>query len=403
VEGVLDMKKSRVAVKFLKSVAVALPLSMMLVSCGKTTPTGSVEVGENNIIIGDVDWRDVTELSDSHPIRQSSRAVADIQFSNGGRCTGFLVSDNVLMTNNHCVKSSRDVVGMKVYMKHEAGRSKSQYAEITCSQYVGTNAQLDFSLVKCDGNPGQTYGKVELDAAVATSGDDVYVVHQNCDYYTDYNCDWSKKFSEGKVTEVTDMVSHNADTLGGSSGSPIFSADSNKVIAIHNSGYGGNWRGRGIKNMGVPMNKIVPYIEANFPGVLASSDDSGDNGSDPQTGGDDVRSDDNDTFATATKFTKNKSVRGVAIDSSEDVDVYELKMKAGEVMDFKIYFSHAEGDLDFKVYKKVGSTVKYIKKKESSSNNEAIKMRVSSSTSYYVKVYGYKGAKAEYDVVFKKY
>jgi len=399
------MKKSRVVTKLLKSAAVVLPMSLMLISCGKTTPTGSVEFGESSkIIIGDVDWRDVTELSDLHPVRKSSRAVADIQFANGGRCTGFLVSDNVLMTNNHCVRSSRDVVGMKVFMKHEEGRSESQYAEISCTQYVGTNAQLDFSLVKCSGTPGQTYGKVELDGSGATAGDDVYVVHQNCDYYSDYDCDWSKKFSEGKVTEVTDMVSHNADTLGGSSGSPVFNAESNKVIAIHNSGYGGNWRGRGIKNMGVPMSRIVPYIEANFPGVLSSTQSGGDSDSDGQGQTDgSVDSDDNDTFAKATKLTKNKTIRAVAIDSSEDVDVYALDMKSGEVMDFKIKFSHSEGDLDFKVYKQQAGSVKYIKAKESSSDNESIKMRVSSTTKYYVKVFGYRGAKAKYDVVFKKY
>ncbi|EQC51132.1 serine protease [Bacteriovorax sp. DB6_IX] len=394
------MKKSRVVTKFLKTAALVLPTTMMLVSCGKTAPIGSAEIDEAaKIIIGEVDWRDVTELSSQNPIRKSSRAVADVQFANGGRCTGFLVADNVLMTNNHCIKSARDVVGMKVFMKHETGRQKSDYAEISCTQYVGTNAQLDFSLVKCSGTPGQTYGKVELDGSGATAGDDVYVVHQNCDYYSDYDCDWSKKYSEGKVTEVTDMVSHNADTLGGSSGSPIFSADSNKVIAIHNSGYGGNWMGRGVKNMGVPMSRIVPYIEANFPGVLAASstDTGSDQGDDTQVG------DDNDTYAKASSLAKNKTVRGLAIDSKEDVDIYAVSMKSGEVLDFSIFFSHAEGDLDFKVYKKVGSNYKFVKAKESSSDNESVRMRVSSNATYYVKVFGYRGAKAKYDLVFKKY
>jgi len=394
------MKSKRVALQFLKSATLVFSTSLVLMSCGKTTPTGSVDFLTSDIIIGEVDWREITELSDSHPVRLSSRAVADVQFTNGGRCTGFLVSDNVLMTNHHCIGSARDVVGMKVFMKHEKGQSKSQYGEIKCTQFIGNNSALDFALVKCDGAPGQQYGKVVLESNQATDGEDVYVVHQNCDYYTNYNCDWNKKFSLGKVTEVSDMVSHNADTLGGSSGSPIFSEDSNKVIAIHNSGYGGNWQGRGIKNMGVPMSKIVPYIEANFPGVLTTVADGGD-----QDGGDNstVNDDDNDTFAKATNLSKNKTVDGVGIESSEDVDIYELKMKAGEVLDFKVLFSHAEGDLDFKVYKKVGSKVKYIKKKESASNNEVIKMRVSSTTSYYVKVFGYKGAQAKYSVVFKKY
>lgn len=374
-------------------------MAVGFVSCGKNTPVAdeAVEFLNSNIIVGSVDWKEVTELSNAHPIRISSRAVADVQFANGGRCTGFMVADDVLMTNQHCVRSASDVVGMKVYMKHEKGVSKANWAEVKCDEFIGNDYALDFALVKCQGAPGARYGKVELDSNPTVEGEDVYVVHQNCDYYTDYDCDWSKKYSEGKVVDVQDEVGHNADTLGGSSGSPLFSANSNKVIAIHHAGYGNDGNGRGFKNYAVPMNKIVPFIEAKFPGVLGGASD--DTGSDDSAGD---SSDDNNTFATATSLGNGKKLTQVSITGASDVDVYEANMKKGEVFSFKIFFKHAEGDLDFKLYKKVGSSVKHVKTKESSTDNESIRLRVASNTTYFVKVFGYNGAKAKYKVEFKK-
>ena len=132
----------------------------------------------------------------------NANAVADVQFSNGGRCTGFFVSDDTLMTNHHCIGAASDVVGMKVYMKHEKGVSKSNWEEVVCDEFIGNDETLDYAVVKCEGNPGQVYGKVELDVTQAVEGDSVYVVHQNCDYYTNRGCDPSKKLSRGTFYSI---------------------------------------------------------------------------------------------------------------------------------------------------------------------------------------------------------
>lgn len=370
--------------------------TFLTVSCGDSVPAGSATSMTGSIIVGEVDWVEVTTFDSESEVRKNSKAVADVQFSNGGRCTGFFISDDVLMTNEHCIGSASDVVGMKVYMKHEAGVPESQYAEVSCNEFIGNDVTLDYALVKCEGSPGQAYGKVELVTTEAVEGDSIYIIQQNCDYYSDYNCNWNKKVSEGKVVGVETDVFYDADTLGGSSGSPVFNADSDKVFAIHHAGYGGGWTGRGIKNAAVPMSKIVPHIEANFPSVLADSSDDAGSGDEPTT-----PSEDNGTFETATELKSGDSF-SVAIDSAVDVDFYKVEMKKGEVLDFKISFSHREGDLDFTVYKKVGSSFKVVSQKQSSTDDERVRLRVSTSKTYYVKVYGYKGDTAEYEVEFNK-
>lgn len=176
----------------------------------------------------------------------------------------------------------------------------------------------------------------------------------------------------------------------------MFSEDNNKVVAIHHAGYGGNWYGRGEKNAGVPMSKIVPFIQRNFPSVFSSS--SGDDSDDTDSTD---SSDDNDTISKATNLGSAKSFSTKI--TSGDVDFYKAYASKGQVLNFKIKFKHSEGDLDFKVYKKSGSSYKVVSSKTSSTNDESVRLRTSSSGYYYFKVYGYKSAKADYKLEFNKY
>ncbi len=373
---------------------------VLTVSCGKDVPVGQADIQSSSIIVGDVEWQEVVDLVSSDPKKVNSKAVADIQFSNGGRCTGFFISDDVLMTNQHCIRSASDVIGMKVFMKHEKGVSKSNWAPVNCTQFIGNDTTLDFALVSCSGSPGAVYGKVELDSSEVVDGSNIYVVHQNCDYYADYNCDWSKKVSEGKVVGIETDVFYDADTLGGSSGSPVFSDDDHKVVAIHHAGYGGGWTGRGIKNAGVPMSKIVPFIEANYPQVLADDSDDDDSQTDPGQDPAPVE-DGNDSFDDATYMAFSKSSEE-SISSEEDVDFYKTYVRKGQVLKFDVKFKHNKGDLDFKVYKKVDGRYVFVKSKVSATDNESVSLKTSSSGYYYFKVYGYNGAQNSYEYSFSK-
>jgi len=116
---------------------VGLAVVTTLVSCGKTIPEGNATFDGSNIIVGEINWGEITDLSSTNEKRIAGKAVADIEFANGGRCTGFLISNNVLMTNEHCIGSAADVVGMKVFMKHEKGVSRNNQEEIKCSTFIG--------------------------------------------------------------------------------------------------------------------------------------------------------------------------------------------------------------------------------------------------------------------------
>jgi V8-like Glu-specific endopeptidase len=382
---------NKMKVVLLLSGAMALTTSCGKQDQGSTSPAVLMD---SNIIVGDLDWREITDLYSSHSIRRAGKAVADIKLPvMGSRCTGFLISENILMTNQHCIPSRSYARGVTASFKHEKGVSERNYETYECSTFIGNNERLDFALLKCAGNPGEKFGYVDLSSDTYQKNQSIYIVQQNCDYYSNRSCDWTKKFSEGVITRVSSEYVHNADTLGGSSGSPVFSKDSNEVIAIHHAGYGNNGRGRGYENYAVPMSKIVPYILTHFPEVdLGGGATGGDGNSSP----DDNGRDNNETRSTATSLSKS-FVMDQLISDDEDVDYYKFNITSYGYKTVKLSFSHRTGDLDLKLYRESGSLVA---RSDTTSSVEEVTRYLRPDT-YYIKVYGYKGAKGKYKLSLK--
>ncbi len=66
-------------------------------------------------------------------------------------------------------------------------------------------------------------------------------------------------------------------------------------------------------------------------------------------------------------------------------------------MSVKMSFSHRAGDLDIKLYNSAG---KLVAKSESTSSVESFSKYLRSGT-YYIKVYGYRGATGDYKLSLK--
>lgn len=242
---------------------------------GGQTPTnpdcvekiGLNRVGPNDeVIIGDNTWYPSSQLTDKM-MKANAAATVYVRMSNS-RCTGFLVGDDIVMTNNHCIGSASAARG--VYVRFDWKSAGGTYKQYTCDQFIGTNSALDFTLVKCQGSPGKYHPQVVLASYQGKTGYPIYVAQQNCDYYSSPSCTPTQKVGEGSLTGYSStQVKHNADTLPGSSGSPVFDKDSHKVVAIHNAGL--NTSNGGGTNYGVQMYKIVDYIKDYFPQVQVNS------------------------------------------------------------------------------------------------------------------------------------
>ena len=231
-----------------------------------TTTTSSVR---NKVIVGDLDWQEIIELGQSTPERENSYAIGEIVIpAIRTTCTAFLIAPDVIMTNNHCVESKANAAGVTLTLLKEKGVPMERWWKYTCDEFIGTSFEWDMTLLRCKNSPGEIFGTVELTEDVYKN-DLIYVVQQNCNYYVDPYCYSWKKISRGQALVVTSSdIRHNADTLGGSSGSPLFSALTNTVVGLHHQGENPDpITGHGTANYAVTMSKILSFIKNNYSNV----------------------------------------------------------------------------------------------------------------------------------------
>ena len=103
----------------------------------------------------------------------------------------------------------------------------------------------------------------------------------------------------------------------------------------------------------------------------------------------------NDERSSATDVGSGNSYDDLSIDDSTDVDYYAVDVEAGEEIAANIEHSHSEGDLDLEIQDTDGS---YEAGSYSVSDDESASHVADTSGTYYVQVYGYSGATANYDV-----
>lgn len=236
-------------------------LLKMIVSC---SPSGDSKnsylssCSDNPLIIGDNDWIHFEETGDDNQnLNEMTVGLVTIP-KLFAKCTGFMINEDTLMTNNHCIPDEQKAENVTVHFRIDS-QKRLKY---DCSEFIMTSFLLDFTLMRCAGKPGREVGWVGLSQERPLVNQSIYVVQENCDYIENPRCTIDKFVSFGKVLKSqTNRTYHNADTLGGSSGSPVFSVATQQVVAIHNSGSYGSGQEPDV-NLGVPMFQIKSFIES---------------------------------------------------------------------------------------------------------------------------------------------
>ncbi|MGH3734652.1 MAG: proprotein convertase P-domain-containing protein [Micromonosporaceae bacterium] len=215
--------------------------------------------------------RDVVCYRDNHPTEYArSHAVARVLKNGGAHCTSWRVGNtNRMMTNNHCMASQSELNSEEFQFNYECatcgGNNPGAGTKVAGDTMLKTSGDggsgLDYTLFSVRNfDTISSFGTLYLDPRVPTAGERMYIIghgdgdpkelslYNNQQSASDY-CTVNNVSAPGS----THNFDYMCDTSGGSSGSPVFSAD-HKVIGLHHLG--------GCPNEAAKISLIYPQISS---------------------------------------------------------------------------------------------------------------------------------------------
>lgn len=148
--------------------------------------------------------------------------------------TGFLISDNLVLTNHHVVpdKSVLNETILRFNYQLTFNGVEETVVDIrpNSTGKFYTNQDLDFSVFELENHPGDVWGYVRLISRSISKGDRVNIIQ--------HPAGLPKQISfQNNFVEYADknILQYLTSTFSGSSGSPVFN-DSWEIVGLHHAG-----------------------------------------------------------------------------------------------------------------------------------------------------------------------
>ncbi|KAE8911384.1 hypothetical protein PF005_g1299 [Phytophthora fragariae] len=226
-----------------------------------------------------------TNLSEGLPEAYAkAQAVARLLINGTYLCTGWLGgSEGHLFTNHHCFEQEDWALTTDFEFAAESSSCSDQCETqlgcagtivATTSTFIADSEDIDYSVVQLpDCVDLSAYGYLQLRESGPVVNESIYVP-QHPDGYAKRIVSTVDDGSDSTILSVgedgscgTDQVGHDADTQGGSSGSPLLSTSDNLVVAIHHCG--------GCANAAIDVRTVLTDLAAKNVTIenLVASDD----------------------------------------------------------------------------------------------------------------------------------
>lgn len=195
-------------------------------------------------LLGNDAMEPVAELAPSDIMRKLAAPVGRLTVTfkagttapgeQGAYCTASLIDKDLILTNHHCVPGRGNVEQAWLTLGYLKPRSRTGVAQFPVKlPAVEASDALDYAILRVEGNPGAEWGTVALSAATPDALNSLFLIHHPGgypQYVTRGRCQTSEPAVDG-----SDLL-HTCDTIGGSSGAPIFDNNSRLVVGLHYSG-----------------------------------------------------------------------------------------------------------------------------------------------------------------------
>ncbi|WP_203828702.1 trypsin-like serine peptidase [Actinoplanes palleronii] len=206
--------------------------------------------GREESVCGNDTSKDAVCYQSADPVAYSkSKAIARLLINGTELCTGWRVgAKNRMLTNNHCLTTSEQAYDTEVWFNYQCakcgGYDVFKPTKVWGNEVISTDHLLDYTLFSVDGfdTIGQ-FGYLTLDPARPAKGTELYVPQHPAGEPTRIAGAKGDKASNCAVDnpDYTGYAAHSdvsylCDTAGGSSGSPVLSRRTNKVVALHHFG-----------------------------------------------------------------------------------------------------------------------------------------------------------------------
>jgi lysyl endopeptidase len=198
-----------------------------------------------------------------------SKAIARLLINGTELCTGWRVgAKNRMITNNHCLTNSDEAYDTEVWFNYQCAKCGGfdvfKPTKVWGDKVLATDKTYDYTLFTVDGFATiQKFGYLLLDTARPKRGQELYVPQHPAGEPA--RIAGSKGEAAGNCAvdnpDYTGYAAHSdisyfCDTSGGSSGSPVISRATNRVVALHHFG--------GCPNSGVRGDLLAGRLRAHL-------------------------------------------------------------------------------------------------------------------------------------------
>jgi trypsin-like peptidase len=212
--------------------------------------TAPGRTGREESVCGADETKDAVCYKSADPVAYTrSKAIARLLINGTELCTGWRVgAGNRMLTNNHCFDNSADAYQTEVWFNYQCavcrGYDTFKPTKVWGAQVLATDHVYDYTLFTVEDFAAvKKFGFLTLDTARPAKGQELFVPEHPAGEPTRIAGALGEKAGTCAVTDnaydgyaANSDVAYYCDTAGGSSGSPVLSRKTGKVVALHHFG-----------------------------------------------------------------------------------------------------------------------------------------------------------------------